>query len=100
MVWRFVNHWRDNSIKIVIHICDAKGHGTSFKCNSLYTNFYYKIPWFGDKKNEKEEEEVYNEIQELQDMQFRVLVREAAQKDLIFFCLNYHRKSLYTVLNK
>lgn len=34
-------NWKDNSIKIVIHICDAEGHGTSFKCNSLYTNFYY-----------------------------------------------------------
>lgn len=28
-------------------------------------------------------------------MQFRVLISEAAQKDLIFFCLNNHRKSLF-----
>lgn len=88
-------NWKENSVKIVIHICDAEGHGTSFTCDPKYSGIYYKVPKFGDKHSIEEDDEVYNEIQNLQDMQFKILVQEAARKGLIFFCLNNHKKSLY-----
>lgn len=60
--------WRDDSVKIVIHICDSPGHGSHFTCKKKFYRRTIKIPHFNRKNSENENLNIYNrEIQSKPD---------------------------------
>ena len=60
-------NWSDDSAKIVIHICDAPGHGNHFLSEPQFKEFCCIVPNFDHNNNEAEDRAIYEQIQEEQD---------------------------------
>ena len=86
-------NWLDDSAKIVIHICDAPGHGNYFLSEPQFKEFCCIVPKFTD--DEKQDRAIYEQIQEEQETEFVDLIERAAQKGLMFFCINDHKNAMY-----
>lgn len=91
--------WSDDSAKIVIHICDAPGHGNLFFSEPQFKELCCVVPCFNRDNDENTDRAIYEEIQTEQDIKFTELIQQAARRGLMFFCLNNHKNAMYC-LNK
>ena len=89
-------NWNADSARIVIHICDAPGHGKSFTVLPGRESFMYKIPYFiHGPKSYNRNKAIYDEIQNQQDIEFTQLVKLAAREKIMFFCMNGNKRAMY-----
>lgn len=88
-------NWYNDSTKIVIHICDEPGHGTSFTSEERYFRIVARIPRFKYHNTYVKNLQIYNQIQSDQDIQFKDLIKQAVIKRIMFFCMNGKRNAMY-----
>ncbi|OHT01916.1 hypothetical protein TRFO_31156 [Tritrichomonas foetus] len=82
-------NWDENSSKVVIHIADAPGHGERFANDKVYD-----VPEIKYNSTEKINCDIYRKMQDEHDQLFPQLIHQAAEKGLIFFCMNGNRNAM------
>lgn len=87
--------WREEAIKIVIHVADAPGHGKHFTSKKGFYGKTMKVPFIDKKKTRDENLETYNrEIQNKPDKWIFSLICQLAQKNIMFYCMNGSDKAM------
>ena len=81
--------WRKDSIRIVIHIADAPGHGKSFTAKKGFYRRTVNIPKFNNHNSLEINKKIYNQkIQNRLNNWCHAMVCQLAVKKIMFFCMN------------
>lgn len=87
-------NWNNRAKKLVIHICDAPGHGKSFQLSNRLFKKFMNYPKFSKNYSLQKNIAIYKGIQNDEDDKFKELISESARKKIMFFCLNGNENSL------